>query len=40
MNPKKEVGTDALGAKDTEDDYEIESENTSSKSNNCKTREI
>ena len=37
MDPEKEIGTDALSAKDTEDDYEIESENTSSKSNNCKT---
>ena len=37
MDPEKEVGTDALSAKVTEDDYEIESENTSSKSKNCKT---
>ena len=37
MDPKEEVGADALGAKDIEDDYEIESENTSSKSNVCKT---
>ena len=37
LDPKKEVGTDALSAKVTEDDYEFESENTSSKSNNCKT---
>ena len=37
VDPKKEVGTDALSAKVTEDDYEFESENTSSKSKNCKT---
>ena len=37
MDPEKEVGTDALSAKVTEDDYEFESENTSSKSKNCKT---
>ena len=30
MDPEKEVGTDALSAKDKEDEYELESENTSS----------
>ena len=29
MDPEKEVGTDALSAKVTEDDYEFGSENTS-----------
>ena len=37
MDPEKEVGTDAPSAKDKGDDYEFETENTSSKSNNCKT---
>ena len=37
MDPEKGTGIVALSAKDTEDDYEFESENTSSKSKNCKT---
>ena len=35
MDPEKGTGIDALGANNTEDDNEFESENTISQSNNC-----
>ena len=35
MDPEKGTGIDALGAKNTEDDNELESENTIPQSNNC-----
>ena len=37
VDPEKGIGTDALSAKVTEDDYELESENTNSQSSNCRT---